>query len=205
MTVTLWKSSSPLRRLAGPLDAKRGPLGGFTLLVLLRRTLHAPCPTQIDVPRFIRQILHHDDIGAARTILDANIFGGDCGRVCPTEVLCEGACVDNLLWQSPVRIGLLQRFATDAAEKTNVRFRVPGPATGKKVAIIGAGPGGLSCAFEFGVRPRGRRFRGERSARRPEHLRHRRLQVNYPFASVKWTASGKWALIFGSISRWTSR
>ena len=67
------------------------------------------CPTHIDVPRFIRQILHRDELGAARTILDANIFGGSCARACPTEVLCEGACVDRMLMKAPVQIGRLQR------------------------------------------------------------------------------------------------
>src|SRR5262245_21830524 len=63
------------------------------------------CPTHIDVAKFIRQILHKNDLGAARTILAANIFGGSCARACPTEVLCEGACVDNTLLKSPVQIG----------------------------------------------------------------------------------------------------
>src|SRR6267154_289051 len=63
------------------------------------------CPTQIDVPLFIRQIAHHDDIGAARTILSANIFGGSCSRACPVEVLCEGACVANTHLKSPIQIG----------------------------------------------------------------------------------------------------
>jgi dihydropyrimidine dehydrogenase (NAD+) subunit PreT len=107
------------------------------------------CPTRIDVPKFIRQILHHDDIGAAKTILDANIFGGSCARACPTEVLCEGACVDNTLLQAPVQIGRLQRFATDAAATANVHFHEAGPATGKKVAIVGSGPAGLTCAHEL--------------------------------------------------------
>jgi dihydropyrimidine dehydrogenase (NAD+) subunit PreT len=107
------------------------------------------CPTQIDVPRFIRQILHHDDLGAARTILDANIFGGSCARACPTEVLCEGACVDNTLLKSSVQIGQLQRFATDTAFAKGARFYEPGPATGKKVAIVGSGPAGLACAHEL--------------------------------------------------------
>src|SRR5580704_9554640 len=107
------------------------------------------CPTQIDVPRFIRQILHHDDLGAARTILDANIFGGSCARACPTEVLCEGACVDNTLLRSPVQIGRLQRFATDAASAKGIKFFVAGPPTDKRVAIIGSGPAGLSCAHEL--------------------------------------------------------
>ncbi|MCE9530837.1 MAG: NAD(P)-dependent oxidoreductase [Planctomycetes bacterium] len=107
------------------------------------------CPTHIDIPRFIRQIMHHDNLGSAKTIFDANIFGGSCARACPTEVLCEGACVDNTLLKSPVQIGRLQRFATDVAAAKNVAFYQPGLATGKRVAIIGSGPAGLTCAHEL--------------------------------------------------------
>jgi glutamate synthase (NADPH/NADH) small chain len=107
------------------------------------------CPTHIDVPKFIRQILHRNETGAARTILDSNIFGGSCGRACPTEVLCEGACVDNTLLRSPVQIGRLQRFATDAVSSKGIKFYTPGPPTGKQVAIIGSGPSGLTCAHEL--------------------------------------------------------
>src|SRR5580698_9701762 len=84
------------------------------------------CPTHIDIPSFIRQILHQNDLGAAKTILDANIFGGSCARACPTEVLCEGACVDNTLLKAPVEIGRLQRFATDVASAKKARFYEPG-------------------------------------------------------------------------------
>ena len=107
------------------------------------------CPTHIDVPKFIRQILHKNPIGAAETILDANIFGGSCARACPTEVLCEGACVDNTLLKEPVRIGRLQRFACDTAADKKISFFDAAPPTGKKVAIIGAGPAGLTCAHEL--------------------------------------------------------
>jgi dihydropyrimidine dehydrogenase (NAD+) subunit PreT len=107
------------------------------------------CPTHIDVPRFIRQILHHDEISAARTILEANIFGGSCARACPTEVLCEGACVDRALMKAPVQIGRLQRFACDTASQRGVKFFDPGVSTGKRVAVIGSGPAGLSCAHEL--------------------------------------------------------
>ncbi len=104
------------------------------------------CPTGIDVPRFIRQILHDNPGGAAETILDENIFGGSCARACPTEVLCEGACVDRTLLKSPVQIGRLQRYGTDFAADKGLRFFEPGADTGKSVAVIGAGPAGLSCA-----------------------------------------------------------
>ncbi len=107
------------------------------------------CPTHIDIAGFIRQIMHHNPIGAARTILDANIFGGSCARVCPTEVLCEGACVDNTMLKAPVQIGRLQRFACDTAHEVSMDFYEPGEPTGKRVAVVGAGPAGLTCAHEL--------------------------------------------------------
>lgn len=107
------------------------------------------CPTHIDVPKFIRQILHKNTVGAAETIFNANIFGGSCARACPTEVLCEGACVDNTLLKSPVKIGRLQRFACDVARDKKVQFFEAGAPSGRKVAVIGAGPAGLTCAHEL--------------------------------------------------------
>ena len=104
------------------------------------------CPTHIDVPKFIRQLLHRDETGSARTILEANVFGGSCARACPTEVLCEGACVDQTLLKSPVQIGRLQRFACDTASDRAARFFEAGEPTGKRVAVVGSGPAGLSCA-----------------------------------------------------------
>src|SRR5436189_2298400 len=125
-------------------------LVGDEVLVEAQRCLYcfdAPCtracPTHIDIPKFIRQIMHKDDIGSAKTILSANIFGGSCARACPTEVLSEGACVDNTLLKSPVQIGRLQRHACDVATSKGTKFFVPGPPSGKKVAIVGSGPAGL--------------------------------------------------------------
>ena len=107
------------------------------------------CPTHIDVPKFIRQILHDNAAGAAETIFAENIFGGSCARACPTEVLCEGACVERTLLKAPVQIGRLQRYATDYAMQRNLRFFEPAEASGYKVAIIGSGPAGMSCAHEL--------------------------------------------------------
>jgi glutamate synthase (NADPH/NADH) small chain len=107
------------------------------------------CPTHIDIPKFIRQIMHRHPVGAAKTILEANIFGGSCARACPTEVLCEGACVDNTLLKSPVQIGRLQRHACDTARAAGVTFFRAGEPTGKTVAVIGSGPAGLTCAHEL--------------------------------------------------------
>lgn len=107
------------------------------------------CPSGIDIPLFIRQI-HTDNIeGAAKTIYDANYFGNICGKVCPTEVLCEGACVYNLQDVKPIEIGRLQSFATNAIIKKNKSLYELKNDNGKKVAVIGAGPAGISCACEL--------------------------------------------------------
>ena len=108
------------------------------------------CPTGIDIPSFIRRVSEDNLRGAAKAILEANVFGGMCARVCPTEVLCEQACVRNTNEDKPVEIGLLQRHATDAYFKAPHRHQSPMftrlPPTGKRIAVIGAGPAGLSCA-----------------------------------------------------------
>ena len=107
------------------------------------------CPTGIDIPLFIRQINSENAIGAAKTIYDSNYFGYACGKVCPTEVLCEGACVYNHQDVKPIEIGRLQSYATRQAIRTQKKLFTPGKANGKKVAIIGAGPAGISCACEL--------------------------------------------------------
>src|SRR5689334_20208508 len=107
------------------------------------------CPTHIDVPAFIKKIATGNLRGAARVILDANPFGHSCARACPVEVLCEGACVLNERDEQPIRIALLQRHATDYVLERHVRLFEPGAPNGKKVAIVGAGPAGLSCARDL--------------------------------------------------------
>ena len=105
------------------------------------------CPTGIDIPSFIRRIGEGNLRGAARAILEANVFGGMCARVCPTEVLCEEACVRNTNEDKPVEIGLLQRHATDPVFASNgTPMFTRAPLTGKRVAVVGAGPAGLACA-----------------------------------------------------------
>src|SRR3954454_11598249 len=111
------------------------------------------CPTEIDVPQFIRQILTGNMRGSARTILEANILGHSCARVCPTSVLCEGACVLNVQGKKPVEIGKLQRYAVDPVIANGTQLFKPGASNGYRVALIGAGPASLSCAVE--VRKRG--------------------------------------------------
>jgi dihydropyrimidine dehydrogenase (NAD+) subunit PreT len=109
------------------------------------------CPTGIDIPMFIREILTDNPKGAAETILSENILGGMCARVCPTETLCEQACVREAAEGKPVRIGELQRYATDVlmAEGEHPFTRAPG--TGKRVAVVGGGPAGLSCAHRLAM------------------------------------------------------
>ena len=109
------------------------------------------CPTGIDVPMFIQKIHSHNLTGSAKTILSENIMGSMCARVCPTETLCEEACVRNDQDANPVKIGLLQRFATDAVLNKQKQLFERGQETGKRVAIIGAGPAGLSCAHRLSM------------------------------------------------------
>jgi dihydropyrimidine dehydrogenase (NAD+) subunit PreT len=104
------------------------------------------CPTEIDIPGFIRGVATGNIAGAARVILEANIFGGSCARVCPTEILCEGACVRMAQEGKPIAIGALQRVATDWRMTQGGHPFERKAVTGKRVAVVGAGPAGLSCA-----------------------------------------------------------
>ncbi len=107
------------------------------------------CPTGIDIPLFIRQINTDNIAGAAKTIYNANYFGNICGKVCPTEVLCEGACVYNHQGVKPIEIGRLQSFATSTIINKNKSLFDLVESNGKKITIIGAGPAGISCACEL--------------------------------------------------------
>lgn len=107
------------------------------------------CPTSIDVPGFIKRIANHDLLGSARTILESNILGGSCARVCPTEVLCAGACVLNDLHERPIDIGRLQAFATDDVVFGDIELSVESVPSGHSIGIVGAGPAGLSCGAEL--------------------------------------------------------
>ena len=104
------------------------------------------CPTHIDVPKFIKQITTDNVKGSAHTILESNIMGAGCAKVCPVEKLCEGACVFNLLEEEPIQIARLQQYSTAKALENNWQLFERKPSVGKKVAIVGAGPAGLSCA-----------------------------------------------------------
>ncbi len=109
------------------------------------------CPTDIDIPRFIQSIRSGDITGSARAILSENIMGGMCARVCPTEVLCEQDCVRNTHEDKPVEIGLLQRHATDPILDAGTQLFERAPDSGKTVAVVGAGPAGLSCAHRLAM------------------------------------------------------
>ncbi|SLN09564.1 NAD-dependent dihydropyrimidine dehydrogenase subunit PreT [Roseivivax jejudonensis] len=110
------------------------------------------CPTEIDIPLFIRQIATGQPEAAGRTILEQNILGGMCARVCPTEDLCEGACVREIAEGQPVEIGRLQRHATDSVmARQGHPFDRAAP-TGRRVAVVGAGPAGLACAHGLAMR-----------------------------------------------------
>jgi len=109
------------------------------------------CPTSIDIPLFIREIDTGNPLGAAETIFEQNILGGMCARVCPTEQLCEEACVRMEAEGKPVKIGQLQRFATDVAMREGAQFFTRAAPTGKRVAVVGAGPAGLACAHRLAV------------------------------------------------------
>jgi len=134
------------------------PLSDHEALVESNRCLYcydAPCthacPTHIDVPRFIKKIATANITGSARTILESNLMGATCARVCPVEELCEGACVLNAE-HKPIMIGRLQRYAMDHVYDRGIDVFQPAAATGRRVAVIGAGPAGLSCAGELARR-----------------------------------------------------
>jgi dihydropyrimidine dehydrogenase (NAD+) subunit PreT len=135
------------------------PLGAHEALVEADRCYFcydAPCvtacPTSIDIPLFIRQIATGNPLGSAKTIFDQNIMGGMCARACPTETLCEQACVREAAEGEPVKIGLLQRYATDRAMAEGKQFYQREAPTGKSVAIVGAGPAGLACAHRLAMK-----------------------------------------------------
>lgn len=107
------------------------------------------CPTHINIPKFIKQIATENLKGSAKTIFTDNIMGASCSKVCPVEILCEGSCVYNLLHEEPIQIARLQRYSTEKAMENNWQLFEKKTSVGKKVAVVGAGPAGLSCAFNL--------------------------------------------------------
>lgn len=131
-----------------PLSEREAVLEADRCLYCYDAPCMVACPTHIDIPTFIRKIGTGNVKGSARTILESNLLGASCARVCPVEELCEGACVLGADHKA-ISIGRLQRYATDYAADRQLKFFRPGSANGHKIAVIGAGPAGLSCAGEL--------------------------------------------------------
>jgi glutamate synthase (NADPH/NADH) small chain len=132
--------------IAPPLDRQAALVAAQRCLYCYDAPCVQACPTGIEIPSFIRRITTGNLRGAALDILGANIFGGMCARVCPTEILCEGSCVRNRPGDEPVQIGALQRHATDWVFQDNVKLFERAADSGRRVAVVGAGPAGLACA-----------------------------------------------------------
>ncbi len=150
------EAAALFREIRPPLDDNDAASEADRCLVCGGPAAPAPCatacPAQIDVPRFVDAIAHDDWEGAANLIFASNLLGASCARVCPTEELCEGACVLTRQGRRPVEIGRLQRYATDRAlQNPWSTFRTAAPSTGKRVVVIGAGPAGLVCAGELAI------------------------------------------------------
>ena len=143
--------ASQFTDLAPPLTARQAVLESTRCLYCYDAPCVNACPSDIDIPSFIRNIQQENVQGAAHKILSANILGGSCARVCPTEVLCQQACVRNNEQEcAPVLIGLLQRYAVDHAQFSEHPFKRAEP-TGKRIAVVGAGPAGLACAHRLAL------------------------------------------------------
>jgi len=135
-----------------PMNPRQAAIEAARCLYCFDAPCTQACPTRIDVPGFIKRTMTGNLRGAARVILDANILGESCGRVCPTEVLCEGACVMHEKGERPIEIGRLQRFAVDHVLDRKIRLIEAGKPNGRRVACIGSGPASLACAAELARR-----------------------------------------------------
>jgi dihydropyrimidine dehydrogenase (NAD+) subunit PreT len=129
-----------------PMNARQAAIEASRCLYCFDAPCIQACPTRIDVPGFIKRIMTANVRGAARVILEANILGASCGRVCPTEVLCEGACVMVEKGEKAIEIGRLQRFAVDHVLDRNIQLFQAGKPNGRRIACIGSGPASLACA-----------------------------------------------------------
>jgi dihydropyrimidine dehydrogenase (NAD+) subunit PreT len=148
-------SSATLREnfsdVAPPLSAQRALIESNRCYFCYDAPCIHACPTGIDIPGFIKKIASGNLKGSAYDILGANIMGGMCARACPTEVLCEDACVRNTQESKPIEIGALQRYATDWLFAANIQLFKRGTPSGKRVAVAGGGPAGLACAHRLSL------------------------------------------------------
>jgi len=143
--------ANTLNELLPPLSRNEAAVEAARCLMCYDAPCTHACPTHIDIPKFIKKIATQNLRGSARTILESNLLGATCARVCPVQELCEGACVLGTE-HKPIAIGRLQRYAMDFAYGKGMDVFQPAKATGKRVAVIGAGPAGLSCAGELAKR-----------------------------------------------------
>jgi len=143
--------ANALEELLPPLTRNEAAMETARCLMCYDAPCTHACPTHIDIPRFIKKIATQNLRGSARTILESNLLGATCARVCPVQELCEGACVLGAE-HKPIAIGRLQRYAMDFAYGRGLDLFPPAKTIGKKVAVIGAGPAGLSCAGELAKR-----------------------------------------------------
>src|SRR5580693_7892458 len=139
---------SALQELLPPLSEQEAVAESARCLMCFDAPCTHACPTHIDIPKFIKKIVTGNLAGSARTILEANLLGATCARVCPVQELCEGACVLGAE-HKPISIGRLQRHAMDYARKNKIAPRMNASPTGQRIAVIGAGAAGLSCAGEL--------------------------------------------------------
>src|SRR5207302_6259181 len=137
-----------LDELLPPLTRNEAAIEAARCLMCYDAPCTHACPTHIDIPKFIKKIATENLRGSARAIFESNLLGATCARVCPVQELCEGACVLGSE-HKPITIGRLQRHAMDHAYGTGAALPKAGESTGKRIAVIGAGPAGLSCAGEL--------------------------------------------------------
>jgi dihydropyrimidine dehydrogenase (NAD+) subunit PreT len=151
MKPALNPNQNPLAEQLPPLTANQAAIEADRCLYCFDAPCTHACPTHIDIPRFIKKIASNNLRGSAQTIFASNLLGATCARVCPVQELCEGACVLGTD-HKPIAIGRLQRYAMDYAGRHGTYPQALADSTGKRIAVIGAGPAGLSCAGELAKR-----------------------------------------------------